>query len=100
LNYLISNIGGIVHDDIIDNINEILNYKGPITRSKAKTMQMAKNFVDETKLYVLGLFNLNKIKEDLKYFGGRIKLFDHLKYNKHTKKHGNKKNTSSYKKDN
>jgi hypothetical protein len=56
-------------------------------------MQMAKNFVDETKLYVLGLFNLNlnKIKEDLKYFGGRIKLFDPLKYNKHTKKHGNKK---------
>jgi len=91
LNYLISNIDGIVQDDNINKINEVLNYKGSITRSKAKTMQMAKNFVDETKLYVLGLFNLNKIKEDLKYFGGRIKLFDPLKYNKHTKKHGNKK---------
>ena len=91
MNYLISNIDGIVQDDNINKINEVLNYKGSITRSKAKTMQMAKNFVDETKLYVLGLFNLNKIEEDLKYFGGRIKLFDPLKYNKHTKKHGNKK---------
>ena len=87
LNYLISHINDVViTKDNIEKINKILNFEGSITRSRAKMIQWAKNFVDETKLYVLGLFNLNKLNE-LKYFGGRINNYGR------TKKHGrNKKN--------
>ena len=112
LNYLIENINETapeeqkinVTDENIEKIKQILTIEGSITRSRAKLLQWAKNFVDETKLYVLGLFNLKKIN-DFKLFGGRVnkKSPSHRSYkinNSHTKKINSpyKKNNSNTKK--